>query len=629
MHHHALPITFEYLMDQTDSQPKYNQQKLQRLVDLRNAVGLTQLQVQDIMGVKRATIGNWELGYDRPAPKRRPDFIIYLLDRLELRKNIEIFDEVWEDIVVGEWKWSPLTERERQTYVIKSKLSYQPIDSPKIIEESTPFNTIEIPIESKNLSVNPVEVASPLISKDNEPSSWLKPLSQQIYQIAVSLFNLFILLRFLGGIFLWLAWGIFFNPFAWWSLTHVEQIALNYALTSLIMPLLLSLLQPWPNPPKPEDKWKVGGLNVVLTYLSYHLTMLFALLLVFICYIMQLWPWPIWLQFIGLAFVLLTILSLVYQIIEQRIFKYQRYDDVPIVLIWGLITGPFSALMFYLISIWFILPFYGIVTISPSVPPFLPVGTMLPPAIPQLEVVGTLYITPVNATLNESVIGTFTLRNNSNTPIEVAQLRLAGRGPNTNSWSGPEASFPAMTDVTLLPHTEMVYQQSRTFTQTGLYFAEPVMMDLDGNWQTLQPFERFSFEIVDFKYPFWKIDIFNNVNLNGEPFTSSLPVKAIPNDKGGYTLKFEIKDALPTRPLNTSARIYGRFQFDAAEYHFHCEHHDGCRVFVDGQEWIGVWWDGGGGNDLTRPLTEGFHEVMIEFYDKSGWGFLEVWWEKK
>jgi len=285
-------------------------------------------------------------------------------------------------------------------------------------------------------------------------------------------------------------------------------------------------------------------------------------------------------------------------------------------------------LIFSCIFIWLTFPLRKIS--SPTdVPPFLPVGTMLPPAIPQLEVVGTLYITSVNATLNESVIGTFTLRNNSNTPIEVAQLRLAGRGPNTNSWSGPEASFPAMTDVTLLPHTEMVYQQSRTFTQTGLYFAEPVMMDLDGNWQTLQPFQRASFEIVDFKYPFWKIDIFNNVNLNGEPFTSSLPVKAIPNDKGGYTLKFEIKDALPTRPLNTSARIYGRFQFDAAEYHFHCEHHDGCRVFVDGQEWIGVWWDGGGGNDLTRPLTAGFHEVMIEFYDKSGWGFLEVWWEKK
>lgn len=76
---------------------------------------------------------------------------------------------------------------------------------------------------------------------------------------------------------------------------------------------------------------------------------------------------------------------------------------------------------------------------------------------------------------------------------------------------------------------------------------------------------------------------------------------------------------------NYSLRLVGMFEFQQGYFEFHCEHHDVCRIYVDGINWIDAWWDGGGGNDLSA----GSHVVVIEFYDKSGYGLLEVRWRVK
>lgn len=130
----------------------------------------------------------------------------------------------------------------------------------------------------------------------------------------------------------------------------------------------------------------------------------------------------------------------------------------------------------------------------------------------------------------------------------------------------------------------------------------------------------------------WKIELFDNINLNGSPF-STFTQSADANTEGGYQVSIQpqaLSQQVSGMPDgNYSLRLVGTFEFQQGYFEFHCEHHDGCRIYVDGINWIDTWWDGGGGNDLARDLSAGKHIVVIEFYDKSGYGLLEVRWRVK
>jgi hypothetical protein len=130
----------------------------------------------------------------------------------------------------------------------------------------------------------------------------------------------------------------------------------------------------------------------------------------------------------------------------------------------------------------------------------------------------------------------------------------------------------------------------------------------------------------------WKIELYGNLNLDGSPVrVFTLPAEA--NHEGGYQVSLTPQDLaqrISGMPAdNYSLRLAGAFEFQAGYFEFHCEHHDGCRVYVDGYSWIDVWWDGNGGSDMARDLPAGKHIVVIEFYDKSGYGLLEVRWRIK
>jgi len=130
----------------------------------------------------------------------------------------------------------------------------------------------------------------------------------------------------------------------------------------------------------------------------------------------------------------------------------------------------------------------------------------------------------------------------------------------------------------------------------------------------------------------WKVDIFDNINLNGSPLQGfTLPAEA--NDEGGYQISLTLEDLsqnISGMPANNySLRLASIFELQAGYLEFHCEHHDGCRIYVDGRNWIDAWWDGSSGNDLARDISAGKHLVVIEFYDKSGYGLLEVHWTVK
>jgi hypothetical protein len=129
----------------------------------------------------------------------------------------------------------------------------------------------------------------------------------------------------------------------------------------------------------------------------------------------------------------------------------------------------------------------------------------------------------------------------------------------------------------------------------------------------------------------WGTDYFSNTQLN-PPVTYHTDQPAEQNTEGGYTIQFNSVDlhSNPQIPQsNFSVRLSGLFYFAGGYYEFHCEHHDGCRVYVDGKNWIDAWWDGGGGHDMAKDIPAGNHIVSIEFYDKSGLGLLQVTWRIK
>lgn len=167
-----------------------------------------------------------------------------------------------------------------------------------------------------------------------------------------------------------------------------------------------------------------------------------------------------------------------------------------------------------------------------------------------------------------------------------------------------------------------------------------LVIALSATWKALNSLVKFDYPLPNVAVPtstpvplgVWQVEVFDNVNLNGSPI-STFTESAEANSEGGYQISIEpqsLRQQVSATPaINYSVRLVGTFEFEQGYFEFHCEHHDGCRVYVDGRNWIDAWWDGGGGNDLARDLSAGNHVVVIEFYDKSGYGLLEVRWRIK
>lgn len=127
----------------------------------------------------------------------------------------------------------------------------------------------------------------------------------------------------------------------------------------------------------------------------------------------------------------------------------------------------------------------------------------------------------------------------------------------------------------------------------------------------------------------WRVEVFGSPDLSGSVLvTFSLPAGETEN---GYRtiVTAELLQEQVVLSSAYSLRLRGVFPFTEGEYAFHCLHYDGCRVFVGDENWIDAWWDGAGQHDLARPLAGGKHPVVVEFYDKSGAGKLEIWWEQR
>jgi hypothetical protein len=75
-----------------------------------------------------------------------------------------------------------------------------------------------------------------------------------------------------------------------------------------------------------------------------------------------------------------------------------------------------------------------------------------------------------------------------------------------------------------------------------------------------------------------------------------------------------------------SLRMQRDVYFQGGDYSFHADHDDGVRVYLDGQLIIDAWWDGNGGHDAGKYVSQGNHQVKVEFYENQGDALVHVLW---
>lgn len=95
-------------------------ESLKRLRELREMNRITQSDMAAFFGFHgrsaRNRISKWENGEELPPVKHREIFIRYLTEKLDLKSDIETFDELWASLCQI-WKWSSLYPGERRRYL--------------------------------------------------------------------------------------------------------------------------------------------------------------------------------------------------------------------------------------------------------------------------------------------------------------------------------------------------------------------------------------------------------------------------------------------------------------------------------------------------------------------------------
>jgi len=114
---------------------------------------------------------------------------------------------------------------------------------------------------------------------------------------------------------------------------------------------------------------------------------------------------------------------------------------------------------------------------------------------------------------------------------------------------------------------------------------------------------------------------YNNMNLTGSPtFTACEP-----------SVNYNWGEGTPGNGVNTdnfSVRWTGRFNFNADSYTFTATADDGIRVWVDGNLIINAWVEQPPTTyQATLNLTQGEHEVKVEYYENFYGAVAQVSWQ--
>jgi hypothetical protein len=120
----------------------------------------------------------------------------------------------------------------------------------------------------------------------------------------------------------------------------------------------------------------------------------------------------------------------------------------------------------------------------------------------------------------------------------------------------------------------------------------------------------------------WRGEYFNNRNLSGSPVVvrddaaigfdwgANSPAEGIPND--GFSVRW-------------TAAMY----FEGGRYIFHAYTDDGVRVWIDGQLLIDQWYNRAvTRNEVEGDVSQGTHNLRVEYYDNIGNAVAMVWWDR-
>jgi hypothetical protein len=120
----------------------------------------------------------------------------------------------------------------------------------------------------------------------------------------------------------------------------------------------------------------------------------------------------------------------------------------------------------------------------------------------------------------------------------------------------------------------------------------------------------------------WRGEYYNNSDLSGAP-------ALVHNDE---RLDFAWGYGSPAPEVladNFSVRWTRQVYFAGGTYSFWARVDDGVRVWVDGALIIDGWVDGASRvYRQTVALSEGEHNLRIEYYEHWGWAGISVWWEE-
>ena len=117
----------------------------------------------------------------------------------------------------------------------------------------------------------------------------------------------------------------------------------------------------------------------------------------------------------------------------------------------------------------------------------------------------------------------------------------------------------------------------------------------------------------------WKAEYFANPDLTGEPASVQLHEK----------LDFDWGYGAPAPGLpadNFSIRWTTSQQFRAGQYAFDVISDDGVRLYVDGTLVLDNWQPAYAARSVTRYLTAGEHEIVLEYFERTGVALAKLNW---
>lgn len=126
------------------------------------------------------------------------------------------------------------------------------------------------------------------------------------------------------------------------------------------------------------------------------------------------------------------------------------------------------------------------------------------------------------------------------------------------------------------------------------------------------------------QFPDWKGEYFNDIYLQGPPLLVRNDVQV--------NFNWGLDSPDPKVPAdNFSVRWTRRLNFEAGDYIFQARTSDGVRIYLDNILVLNEWRDTEGYPTYAsrfNNLGAGPHTVTVEYYERGGIAYAEVWWGK-